>query len=639
MRDRSRRIREQITSGVPSAAAAAIGLLALGTTACGASRDSEFSDAGALASDDGGGTEGGLDFGDAQFLGEVGIPSADASATFGDAGAPPWVRPAPNDNCGTGCYWGLPGTAPANPSTLFGGAPNTDPASAPGIMYPLQNSMHAINILQMTVQWTRSDATQSLFRIRIAGAKNWDFYAGCDHPAAVAGFSVPSGTLANECVFTLPTGSWGAAAWDNKGASVQLTVAATDGQGGAVATSPALVIDFTPDAVQGAFYYWSTTKQGTMRAPLGSSKASLFVAPGSPANPHSCGGCHSVSRNGDVIAFAATDDNNAQDSMLTAAPTAMLAAPVIKPPPPPIPLGMHNASLMTLSPQGDRLLVSANEGVLSLWNTQSGAKIMDVPPSLLGGYGATCRDWSPDGQSIAVTLSPPASYDADWAVKSGTIAVMPYNNGSFGTASVVVGSTTEIHSCPSFSPDGKWLVFVSSPAAGQYKDSSQNPRSHLQLVSTQGGTVYDLANATQQDQTLLGVKTTPELGAYSTWPKFAPYVQGGGNLMFITFHSRMDYGFVLPNHVSPTATDLSNNANPQLWLAAIDVSKVSGGGDPSYAPAWLPLQDITDRNHLGFWTEKIGCTTDTQCGNDGQTNCDKCTAGQCIGVACPMTIQ
>jgi hypothetical protein len=95
----------------------------------------------------------------------------------------------------------------------------------------------------------------------------------------------------------------------------------------------------------------------------------------------------------------------------------------------------------------------------------------------------------------------------------------------------------------------------------------------------------------------------------------------------------------LPNHVLPTNTDLSNGAHPQLWLAAIDLSKLGAGGDPSYAPAWLPLQDVNDSNHLGFWTQKIGCTSDQQCGYDGQSNCDKCSAGQCTGIACPMTIQ
>jgi WD40 repeat protein len=296
---------------------------------------------------------------------------------------------------------------------------------------------------------------------------------------------------------------------------------------------------------------------------------------------------------------------------------------------------------MTWNPGGDRLLVSANEGLLSLWNTHTGQKMMDVPTALLDGYGATCPDWSPDGTQIAVSLAPQVSFDADWATKSGSIAIIPYNGGNFGPPSVVVGSSTEIHSCPSFSPDGKWLAFVSAPPAGQYMDSSQNPRSHLQLVSTHGGPVYDLANASQQGKILLGTPTSPELGAYSTWPKFAPYLQQDGDIMFVTFHSRIDYGFVLPNHLAPTAADLSNSANPQLWFAAIDVSKLGEGGDPdpSYAPAWLPLQDVTDRNHLGFWTEKIGCTVDAQCGNNGRTNCDKCAAGQCVGVACIVAVE
>jgi hypothetical protein len=373
-----------------------------------------------------------------------------------------------------------------------------------------------------------------------------------------------------------------------------------------------------------------------MRAALGSSKATLFVAPNTPANPHACSGCHSVSRDGSIIAFAATDDNNAADSMLAAAPTANLASALIRPSAAPIAPTSHNAALMALSPQGDFVIVSTDQGNLALWNTKTGQKVQDLSSSLFGGLGATCPDWSADGRYIALTLAPQAWFDADWAVKTGAIAIMPYNNGSFGPAQTIVPAGAEIHACPSFSPDGKWIAFVSAPPAGQYGDSSQNPRSHLQLVSAQGGTVIDLTNASQQDQMILGVKTTPELGAYSTWPKFAPYVQSSGNLLFVTFHSRMDYGFVLPNHTATTQTDLSNIANPQLWFAAIDVSKVAGGGDPSYAPAWLPMQDVTDKNHLGFWTEKITCTADTECGYDGKSNCDRCVSGNCSGIACPV---
>jgi hypothetical protein len=38
----------------------------------------------------------------------------------------------------------------------------------------------------------------------------------------------------------------------------------------------------------------------------------------------------------------------------------------------------------------------------------------------------------------------------------------------------------------------------------------------------------------------------------------------------------------------------------QLWVAAVDLSKV-GQGDPSYPAFRLPAQDLTENNHRPFW--------------------------------------
>src|SRR5579871_3124315 len=548
--------------------------------------------------------------------GAGGAGGAPTTSVLPDGGADAGVvyqPPPPNDNCGTRCYWGGTGAPPASPGSSFSGTP-ADPSQAPGIVYPLAGSLHAINMLQVTFQWRRAAATQTLFRLRVNGVDTWDFFAGCTAPPPSAAAPDP-----NECVFTMPRGSWGALAYENRGHAVTVTIAGTDGQGGPVATSAALPLSFSPDAVEGALYYWSTSLKGTLRAPFGADSASPYISPLTPANPLPCGGCHAVSRGGDVIAFAATPDDSG-DGILTVAPTLTPAQPTIAPPNP-VPAGSHNASLIALSPAGDRALVSANAGHLSLWNTQTGVKLTDFDPAVFGGLGATYPDWSADGQSIVLTLTPLGDFHADWAVTSGTIAVVPWNGGVLGPPRVVVPSDgVNINAEPSFSPDGAWILFVSAPPAGEYGDNSQNPRTTLRLVSSSGGQIYDLPNATQQDQKLLGAATAPALGAYSTWPKFAPYVQG--NLMFFTFHSRIDYGWVLPNHLDA--------GRPQLWFAALDLGALAtapaGGAavDPSYAPVWLPLQDVTQANHLGFWTQKIGCGSAGDCGVD-----QVCQAGRC----------
>jgi hypothetical protein len=108
----------------------------------------------------------------------------------------------------------------------------------------------------------------------------------------------------------------------------------------------------------------------------------------------------------------------------------------------------------------------------------------------------------------------------------------------------------------------------------------------------------------------------------STWPKLSPFSQANDQLLFVTFSSKIDYGFALVN-TGPTGVHRA-----QLWMAAIDLRTVQPGGDPSLPPFWLPFQDITETNHLPFWTVQVAWTTDgvayAHCGAD-----EICEAGAC----------
>jgi hypothetical protein len=112
--------------------------------------------------------------------------------------------------------------------------------------------------------------------------------------------------------------------------------------------------------------------------------------------------------------------------------------------------------------------------------------------------------------------------------------------------------------------------------------------------------VYELGRATQ--------------GAGNTvsWPKFTPFSQLGGQLLFVTYSSNADYGFVV-----------RGKSTPQLWMAAIDLRRLAAG-DPSWAPVWLPFQEPDQNNHLPFWTEALGCAGDADCGEGAS-----CKGGSC----------
>jgi Tol biopolymer transport system component len=342
-------------------------------------------------------------------------------------------------------------------------------------------------------------------------------------------------------------------------------------------------------------YYWATSLRGTFRAPADADKAVPFIVPNSATNARRCSGCHSVSRDGKIIAFSAGEAAVAE---LQVAPTETPWTPTIAA------SGTHDSTMPALNADGTRVLVSVGYQLV-LRDTESGQILTTVNPTFYGaGKSAFHPEWSPDGQNIAVTLSstPPL---AEWTVTSGDIAVIPYNNGNFGPARIVVPSTErDFHFYPSWSPDGRFILFASAPI-GSAGGSYDQPNARLRLVSSEGGNVHELANATQG------------IGKTSTLPKFAPFVQRNGKLLFFTYNSKIDYGFLLKNSQLAAVEKA-----PQIWLAALDLDRLSES-DPSYPPVWLPIQDVTQSNHLAYWAEKIPCT--------GQS----CVTGQaCVQEAC-----
>ncbi len=557
------------------------------SSGCGASS----SDPGTTAVDSGaspdasgtGGMVSTIDAGTGGFSIDAGLPP--------DAG-PPTGRTIPEfpENCGAAkhCDPGVPTDAP----DLFSGEASS--AGAPKVLYPLANSLHPINFAQLTLQWTR-DPAHTLFRVSIAGAdQTWELYVPCQLSE-----QVPVDT---ECWFTLNEDAWQRIAWESRGGSVTLTLSGTDGAGGEVASSEPLQLSFSEADLRGAVYYWATNLQGILRALADSPKAVPFIPPRTARNGEACAGCHSVSRDGRIIAFSA--GGQAFSAELQVAPTQDPGAPVVEPE------DEHDSSMIALNPDGSRL-VTAVDFELRLHDAESGALLETLTAADFGGKTPFFPEWSPDGKEIAVTLSVPTT--TDWAVSSGDIAVIPYNDGAFGDAEIIVeGTAEEFHFYPSWSPDGKWLVFASAPIGEESPDvprtSYNQAQSSLHLVSRSGGTVYDLDAATQ------------EVGATSTWPKFTPFAQRDGQLLFFTFNSKIDYGHLLKN----SARD-GNQRTPQLWLAAIDLDRLDSG-DPSLAPVWLPQQEVGQNNHLAFWTKAILCDEDPSVCDNGQV----CKDGNCV---------
>ena len=494
-----------------------------------------------------------------------------------------------------------PGLSPSSPASgLFGGTQNPAPASKPVIVYPLDGAMHPINSADITFQWRRAPgAAQTVFRIRLRRANSniFEFFVPCDPVGAVGP------PMETECAHHMPPGPWIDAATTARGETLTVEVAGVDpSHAGTFSASDTIALAFSPEDVRGGFYYWSSGVTGTERLLFGARAPDPFI----PHTPPACGGCHAVSRDGSTIAFEQGDTGK---GVLWVVSTAKADTPLFTP------STTHDSGTQALNHDGTRVLVSFT-GMLILRDAKTGAKLGQVDETQLGRtQHAFHPEWSPDDQSIAVTVS--AQGDSDWATRTGAIGVLPYNNGQFGPVDIIVPTGTTVGSdfnfYPTWSPDGHFIAFATGKvgAATAPQTSYDQPTARLRLVDVATKVVVELSAA------------SGKAGSTSTWPKFAPFAQAGG-LMFLTFNAKLDYGFFLPNNAGGA---------PQIWMTAVDTNKpLQAGVDPSRPPVWMPFQDVKERNYGSAWAQAVGCRVDKGASLGCGVN-QVCNAGACAMVA------
>ncbi|MBK6685552.1 MAG: PD40 domain-containing protein [Deltaproteobacteria bacterium] len=364
-------------------------------------------------------------------------------------------------------------------------------------------------------------------------------------------------------------------------------------------TSDPITITFSAAQIPGAFYYWSTTTRGIMRARIDAPLATLAV----PTSGGECVGCHTLSRDGRSVAY--TRDNKLRSNNL---PDGALLFPSGG-------AAAQDSTAAAYSPDGARLLVADREH-LELVDALTGALLsrVDLPED----RRVAQPDWSPDGRWVAIAYL--NSRDEDLrehftrTVFEGTsLAVLSVGeDGALSSPQVLVQSSGEDDTvfAPSFSPDSSAIAFVR--ARGRSKD---NRRAELYLIRTDGsGGPVSLARLNRRGG---GRQTITQVG--NSLPVWAPSTRPGE--AWLAFSSIRSVG-----SRSPEGYD-------QLWIAGIDLSRVVPGDDPSSAAFWLPFQSLTEANHRPLWTPNPNDTcvaTVDLCGNGVDDDC----SGQADDACC-----
>jgi hypothetical protein len=373
----------------------------------------------------------------------------------------------------------------------------------------------------------------------------------------------------------LPTGKWMAflaAEWlaaVSFEQSVTFRVRGVDSKNPTtVGSSEPRLVRLSTEQMLGGLYYWASTAENN--APYGIFRHDMSK-PGEPAEQYyttaqtanRCVACHVLSRDGKHMAITYDGGNGSATlvDVATKAPQAESAA----------------WNFGTFTPDAAKFF-GVHDGTLKIYDTTTQAVLGTMPASGL----VTHPDLSADGTRLVYVSK--TNTGSDWDFGGGKIFTRTYDQStnSFGPELMLVSDTNNNY-YPSFSPDGKWILFTRASSGSAYN----NANASLWVVKSDGS-----VPPTQ----LLGANL--QSGLTNSWGRWAPFQQTiGANsepMYWITVSSKRDFG-----------VRLTGVGRPQLWMTPFFPQRADQQLDPSAAAFRLPFQDISSSNHIGQWTEQV----------------------------------
>lgn len=480
-----------------------------------------------------------------------------------------------------------PGTTGRFDGTVVTG----DATKSPTIVYPSDQTRFPRNIYKVLFQWLRGG--NDFFRLTFEGPRSKTVvYTDGRNPTCAA-------AVATAGCWEADVAAWLAIAGSNAGETTALTIDGVTTGDARVYRGASITIGFSKRDVKGAIFYWSTTSAGVRRATVSDSQPEEYVV-GKPvgtvlpnnAGTVKCVACHTVSRSGRRM-FAYTE---------AGVKGGFVYEVTLQPPPVPLVTTQITTKkgFGTFRPDDVRVVATVDNR-LAEFDSDTGQKITDLPVA-----AGTNPDWSPTGLELAF------SDKGGDSPQGANLSLIPYNSGAWGPARVLVSAAGQSNLFPSFSPDGRWVAYARG--RGGHGDKTLQ----LFLVSVDGGTPIELVKANRV------VSSQMTDGQHeNNMPTWAP----PGDYDWIAFNSVRPYGVVYPN-----------GGTQQIWVAAVDRSKLAQGVDPSYPAFRFAFQGLAENNHRAFWTLDVRDPPDGgSCVPLGGT----CGAGKtcCLGTTCTPTAE
>ena len=442
-------------------------------------------------------------------------------------------------------------TLPPDAATWFTNP--EDPNRAPNVVYPPANVVMPRNLGDFEVHWT--DNANNVFEVSL----KTEF---ADVRAIVPG---GNGAIANGSWLAFLASEWLAAVGFES--TVQFQVRGVDKNNPTVvgAGAPRLV-KLSNEAMLGGMYYWASTAQsgayGIFRHDMNK--------PGQPAEQFMttvqtggrCVACHVLSRDGTKMSIT-YDGGNGAATLLDVGTSAVQTS-------------TRGWNFGAFTPDGAQFLAVQN-GTLTVLDSANQNPIATMTAS----GTITHPDLSADGTKLVYVQR---QGGGDWSFTGGKIFTRTYDQAShtFGPEQMLVSDSNNNY-YPSFSPDGKWVLF--NRASGG--DAYNNGNATLYVIKSDGsGMPIELGAA------------NAGMGLTNSWGRWAPFQQtvGASNepIYWVTVSSTRDFG-----------VRLVGAHKPQIWMTPFFPNAAGQAQDPSAAAFRLPFQNIDSNNHIAQWTEQI----------------------------------